>query len=88
MFYNVQGKTLEVVGLAQNPDVYVQPFHSLNFNMSKKLGASQRSVISLNVENLLNQDREQLYESYGAAMRPFQFRSPGRRFSLGYSLSF
>lgn len=88
MFYNVQGKTLEVVGLAQNPDVYVQPFHSLNFKMSKKLGASQRSVISLNVENLLNQDREQLYESYGAAMRPFQFRSPGRRFSLGYSLSF
>lgn len=88
VFYNVQGKTLDVVGLAQNPDVFVQPFNSLNFNFSKKLGSNQRSTISLKVDNILDDDRESLYESYEAAMQPFQFRSPGRRFTLGYSLSF
>ncbi|MBK1441795.1 TonB-dependent receptor [Parapedobacter sp. ISTM3] len=87
LFYNVQGKTLEVVGLAQNPDVYVQPFHSLNFNFSKKLG-SQRGTISVKVENILDDNRESLYESYGAAKQAFQFRNPGRNFSLGYSWSF
>lgn len=88
LFYNVQGKTLEVVGLAQNPDVFVQPFNSLNFNFSKKLGANQRGTLTLKVDNILDDDRESLYESYGAAKQAYQFRSPGRRFSLGYSWSF
>lgn len=88
LFYNVQGKTLEVVGLAQNPDVFVHPFNSLDFNFSKKLGKNQRSTISLKVNNILDDDRESLYESYGAAGQAFEFRSPGRRFTLGYSYNF
>ncbi|MGK6351057.1 TonB-dependent receptor domain-containing protein [Parapedobacter sp. DT-150] len=88
LFYNVQGKTLEVIGLSVNPDVYTQPFNSLNFNFSKKVGQAKKGTISLKVENILNDDRESLYESFRAESQRFQLRSPGRNFSLGYSYSF
>ena len=88
IFYNVQGKTLEVVGFGQNPDVYTQPFHSLNFNFSKTIGKEQRSKISFKANNILNDDRVSLYESYGATKENFSFREPGMSFSLGYSLNF
>src|SRR5690606_35047364 len=41
LFYNVQGKTLEVIGFSRNADVYAQPFNSLNFNFTKKLGTAK-----------------------------------------------
>lgn len=88
IFYNVQGKTLEVVGFGQNPDVYTQPFNSLNFNFSKTFGKEQRSKISLKVDNILNDNKESQYESFGAMNQNFSFREPGTSFSLGYSLSF
>lgn len=88
IFYNVQGKTLEVVGFGVNPDVFTQPFHSLNFNFSKTLGKEQRSKISLKANNILNDDRVSLYESFGATKQNFSFREPGMSFSLGYSLNF
>ncbi|MCK0161502.1 TonB-dependent receptor [Allomuricauda sp. F6463D] len=88
IFYNVQGKTLEVVGFGQNPDVFTQPFHGLNFNFSKTIGKEQRSKISFKANNLLNDNRESLYESYGATKQNFSFREPGVSISLGYSLTF
>ena len=87
MFFNVQGKTLEVVGFGQNPDVFVQPFNSLNFNFSKTLDKEGKSSISLKVDNILDEKRQSLYDSYGAAAQPFSYRKPGMAFSLGYSLS-
>ncbi|MBC9797969.1 TonB-dependent receptor, partial [Sinomicrobium sp. FJxs] len=89
LFYNVQGKTLEVVGSAGlNPDVYTMPFNSLNFNFSKTLGEEQRSKISLKVNNLLDDDRQSQYESFRAQNQNFSFRAPGREFSIGYSYRF
>ncbi|USD26309.1 TonB-dependent receptor [Flagellimonas marinaquae] len=88
IFYNVQGKTLEVVGFGQNPDVFTQPFHSLNFNFSKTIGKEQRSKISLKANNILSDERVSLYESFGATKQNFSFRDPGMSFSIGYSLSF
>ncbi|UGU16688.1 TonB-dependent receptor [Sinomicrobium kalidii] len=89
LFYNVQGKTLEVVGSAGlYPDVYTMPFNSLNFNFSKTLGDEQRSKISIKVENLLGDDRESQYESFRAANQNFSFRAPGTEFSIGYSYRF
>ncbi|MBR9855104.1 MAG: TonB-dependent receptor [Algicola sp.] len=88
IFYNVQGKTLEVVGFGQNPDVFTQPFHSLNFNFSKTIGKEKRSKISLKANNILGDERVSLYESFGASKQNFSFRDPGMSFSLGYSLSF
>lgn len=86
--FNVQGKTLEVVGFGKNPDVYVQPFNSLNLNMSKTIGKDKNSTISLKIDNILNEKRLSLYESFGADKVPFSLRQPGTAFSLGYSLSF
>ncbi|AEM70032.1 TonB-dependent receptor [Allomuricauda ruestringensis DSM 13258] len=88
VFYNVQGKTLEVVGFGQNPDVFTQPFNSLNFNFSKTLGQEQNSKITLKVNNILNDTRESLYDSFGAAKQNFSYREIGTAFSLGYSLNF
>ncbi|NEW78627.1 MAG: TonB-dependent receptor [Gelidibacter sp.] len=87
LFYNVQGKTLEAVGFGQNPDVYVQPFNSLNFNFSKTMGKDSNSSISLKVDNILNEKRQSLYDSFGATGQPFSLRQPGTSFSLGYSIS-
>ena len=36
--YNVQGKKLAVIGVGAIPDVYEQPFHSLNMKVSKTFG--------------------------------------------------
>ena len=89
LFYNVQGKTLEVVGSAGlNPDVYTMPFNSLNFNFSKALGEEQRSKISIKIDNLLDDDRESQYEAFRAENQNFSFRAPGREFSIGYSYRF
>ena len=35
--YNVQGKTLEIVGVSNVPDIYTMPFNSLNTRFQKKL---------------------------------------------------
>lgn len=88
LFYNVQGKTLEVVGFGRNPDVFTRPFNSLNFNFSKTFGKDQRSKLGLKVDNVLNDDRASQYESFGGARENFSFRAPGTTFTIGYSKSF
>ncbi|MBJ7880894.1 TonB-dependent receptor [Gelidibacter salicanalis] len=88
LFYNVQGKTLEVVGFGKNPDVFVQPFNSLNFNLSKTFGKDKNSSISLKVDNILDSKKESSYESFSAEKARFSFRQPGTAFSIGYSLNF
>lgn len=87
VFYNVQGKTLEVVGFGKNPDVYTQSFNSLNFNLSKSFGEDNRSKVSLKIDNILNDDRLSQYESYGDTNANFSLRNPGTTFSLGYSMN-
>ncbi|REE16912.1 TonB-dependent receptor [Winogradskyella pacifica] len=87
LFYNVQGKTLEVVGFGKNPDVYTQSFNSLNFNLSKSFGKDNRSKLSLKIDNILNDDRLSQYESYGDISADFSSRNPGTTFSLGYSMN-
>lgn len=86
--YNVQGKTLQVVGNGFVPDVYTMPFNHLNFNFSKSFGANKEQSISFKVENLLDDSIVSEYESYGATNKTFSKRKPGRTFSLGYSIKF
>ncbi|WP_086475868.1 TonB-dependent receptor [Arenibacter amylolyticus] len=86
--YNVQGKTLQVVGNGFVPDVFTMPFHLLNFNFSKKFGNNGEQRISLKVENLLDEELISEYESYKAQNKTFSKRNPGRTFSLGYSITF
>ena len=88
-FYNVQGKTLEIIGFAKNPDVYVKPFNSLNLNIGKKLGREFRGgTVSLRVDNLLDSKRRSVYESFMAADQNYSLRAPRRTFTVGYSYNF
>jgi TonB-dependent receptor len=88
VYYNVQGKTLEVVGIGTAPDVYSMPFHSLNFTFSRSFGEAMNSTISLKVSNILNDDIESRFQSYNAQDQIFSRRNPGTPISLGYSYKF
>lgn len=88
LYYNVQGATLEVVGVGFIPDVYTAPFNSLNFNFSKNFGASNNQTITFKVVNLLDDQRESRYEYFGNNSNIFSLYKPGRDFSVGYSISF
>ena len=88
LFYNVQGKTLQVVGTGFYPDVYTMPFHSLNFNLNKTLGEERRSTINFRVNNLLGDEKESRFQSFQATDQYFSLRNPGRVISFGYSYKF
>ncbi len=88
LYYNVQGKTLQVVGIGAVPDVYTDPFHNLKFNFTKTFGEDNNSSITFRASNLLNDERESFYESFGAQDRVYNRFSPGMNFSLSYSLKF
>lgn len=88
LFFNVQGETLEVVGIGLVPDVYTKPFESLNFTLNKSFGENKRSSIDLKVSNILGSERESAYQSYKTQDQIFSLRSPGTEFSLGYTFKF
>lgn len=88
LFFNMQGETLEVVGLGGVPDVFTLPFESLNFTLNKAFGENKKSSIDLKVSNILGAERESVYQSFGAQDRIFSLRQPGTEFSLGYSYKF
>lgn len=88
LFYNVQGETLEVVGIREVPDVYTQPFNSLNFTLNKAFGENKRSSIDIKVSNILNDERLSEYESFGTSNQIFSLREPGTEISLGYTFKF
>jgi outer membrane receptor protein involved in Fe transport len=87
IYYNVQGKTLEYVGIADRPDIYTKPFHSLNFNANKKFGKDNRLQLGLRVENILGSKEQSVYQSYEAADRFFENLDPGVHFKLRFSYS-
>jgi TonB-dependent receptor len=87
-FYNVKGRTLTVVGGGLFPDVYSEPFHSLNFNFTKTIGKSQRGSINLSVENILNDKREEFFSAFNAADQIYYAYSPGTEIGLGFSYRF
>ena len=86
LYFNVQGKTLEVVGDGFYPDVYTMPFNSLNLNLSKQF--KNNTSLTLRIRNILNDERESLFEGYGEITEYFRYRNIGRTFSLGYSIKF
>jgi len=76
-FYNVQGRTLQYVGIVDRPDIYLEPFHSLNINANKSFGKNQQWQAGLMVSNLLNDNRESVYISYLADNQYFSKLHPG-----------
>ncbi len=88
IFYNVKGPTLYIVGGGLFPDVYNDPFHSLNISINKKIGKGRNASIDLKVSNVLNDENEVFYESFNASAQVFERLVPGRSFSIGYSHQF
>ncbi|MEM6525933.1 MAG: TonB-dependent receptor [Bacteroidota bacterium] len=86
IFYNVQGPTLLVVGGSLFPDVFTEPFHSLNFNLNKRFGESLG--VNLSVSNVLNDVREQFFQNFEAEDQYFERWSPGTSIGVGISYSF
>ena len=86
LFYNVQGKTLQVVGNGFYPDVYTIPFNSLNFNLIKQLRKNR--ALTFKVTNLLDDNRESQFIGYKQEREYFSFRQIGRTFSINYSFRF
>jgi len=81
--YNVQGKRLSVVGIARIPDVYERPFHSLNLKMSKHIGINNNWKLSLSAQNILNQNKQRVFESYRSSDQIYASYNPGMSFSVG-----
>ena len=88
LFYNVKGETLTVIGSGLYPDVFSEPFHSLNFSVNKRLGAEKKTTIDLKVSNILNDRREAFFQSFNAQNEIFNSVNPGVNFSLGLSHQF
>jgi TonB-dependent receptor len=88
LFYNVKGETLQIVGSGLYPDIYFQPFHSLNFSFNKKVGADQSTTIDFGINNILNDEVESFYQSFEAAPQVFNRVNPGISFSAGISHKF
>lgn len=88
LYYNVQGQTLMYAGIADRPDIYSKPFHSLNFNSNFVVGSSKRMQIGVKVDNILNSKQENVYKSFEADDQTFSKLSAGRIFQvkLNYSL--
>jgi len=87
-FYNVQGQTLEIVGVDDRPDIYSVPFHSLNFNSSKTFGREDRFQLGLKIDNILNNKKEKVYKSYQASDKYRERLYQGVTFEIKLSYNF
>lgn len=88
IFYNVKGPTLYIVGAGLFPDIYQEPFHSLNFSINKKLGKDKKTVIDFKVSNILNDRNDIMYQSYTATNQIFESKNPGLSFGFGINYKF
>ena len=89
LFYNVQGKTLQIVGVSNIPDIYTMPFNSLNMRLEKKFGEERKTSVSLKINNLLNDTRRSEFVSYKTDSEYYFSKfDEGITFSLGFSKRF
>lgn len=88
IYYNVQSSTLRFVGIVDRPDIYTVPFHSFNFNATKQFGKENRMSLGLKVDNILDDAREEVFQSFNAEDQIFTRLLPGRTFALSYSYEF
>ena len=88
LFYNVKGPTLTIVGVGLYPDIYAEPFHSLNFSLNKTLGKERNSKITFAIENMLNEYREEFFRSFEAQKQVFTRFNPGTLFKVGFAHKF
>lgn len=88
IFYNVQGPTLNFVGFGNQTDNYTVPFHSLNLNINKSFGADERIQAGFGIQNMLNDKRELVFQSYEAQDQIFTSLAPGIKMTFRVAFSF
>lgn len=86
--YNVQGESLFIIGVGAVPDVYTQPFNSLNLNVYRDFGANRNHRMTFGVNNLLSAEKKDLYKGHGGAEAVYSVFRPGRTFALTYGYNF
>ena len=74
--------------MGQFPDVFTEPFHSLNFNASKRFGETKNTTLSFKAENLLNDLIESRFDYFGNNDFIFSSLAQGVNLSLGLSFRF
>ncbi len=79
--YNIQGKRLAIVGVSSIPDVYENPFNSLDLKVAKSFGKDQAWKASFSARNLLRAKRVRVYESFGDTPQIYDSYFRGMRFS-------
>ena len=88
LFYNVKGPTLAIVGAGLFPDIYAEPFQSLNFSLTRMIGPARKTTLVFRVSNILDSVQESRYHSYGARAETYSSIRPGRSFSFGMTYRF
>ena len=86
-FYNVQGEKLHIVGVADNPDVFEVPFHSLNFNLLHSFGEERQYQVGVSVNNILDDTRDRVFRSFRSHSPYFSTWAPGRTFKVQFRYS-
>lgn len=82
LIYNVTGARISLVTKGGTPEVYQQPFHQLDFNITKEFG--KHFSIVVNADNLLNSIAKEIYTYRDIDYTYFQY-SQGRTFGLKIS---
>lgn len=86
--YNVQGESLFIIGVGAVPDIYTQPFNSLNVNVYRDFGAAKNHRFTIGVNNLLMAEKKDLYQGYGGVEAVYSVFKPGRTFAITYGYNF
>jgi hypothetical protein len=86
--YNVQGKSLSIIGVGAVPDIYALPFNSLDFNAFRNFGPTKKHRLSFGVRNVLKSEIRNYYQGFGDEEATFSIYKPGRSYSLTYALTF
>lgn len=84
-FYNVQGRTLQFVGIADRPDIYSVPFHSLNVSLNYTLDNENKAKLGFKIDNLLRSKRESVFDAYQADDLLFTSLAPQTTYTLSLS---
>jgi TonB-dependent receptor len=82
LVYNVSGPKLVINVKGITPDIYAQPFNSLNLTANKRIG--EKWLIDFRVKNLLNSTYTESYQDYDNIYRQFKL---GTTFEIGFKFS-
>ena len=79
LFYNVKGRTLSIVSMNSNPDIYTKEFHNLSFNFNK---VKNHLSLEFTIENILSGKKQMVTSSYNSEEKFTKSIDPQRRFNL------